>query len=88
MAVSRGLREAFRVNRAVAGGVILSYEDDTTAAHYAEQVPRGYLVGEYGKRVSCCHLYRYESGFHILAFSKNSKASKINNLDESYRAKR
>jgi len=57
VAALKGLREAFKVSRAVAGGVIFSDEEDTVTAHYAEQVPRGYLVGEYGKTASCCHLY-------------------------------
>ena len=83
MAASKGLREAFKVSRAVAGGVILSDEDDTTAAHYAEQVPRGYLVGEYGKTASCCHLYRYKSGLRISGLFEDPFLEKLREYQES-----
>ena len=35
---------------------MLSEEDDTLA-QYTESIPRGFLIGEYGKTASCCHLY-------------------------------
>ena len=56
VAALRGLREAFKVCRTVCGGMILSEEDDTIA-QYTESIPRGFLIGEYGKTASCCHLY-------------------------------
>ena len=56
VAASKGLREAFKVCRTVCGGIMLSEEDDTLA-QYTESIPRGFLIGEYGKTASCCHLY-------------------------------
>ena len=56
VAALKGLREAFKVCRVVCGGIMLSEEDDTLA-QYTESIPRGFLIGEYGKTASCCHLY-------------------------------
>ena len=38
------------------GGAIMNDEDDETTPIY-DDIPRGYLQGEYGKTASCCHLY-------------------------------
>ena len=55
VAALRGLRKAFKVARIVAGAIINDDDDETTPIY--DEIPRGYLQGEYGKTASCCHLY-------------------------------
>ena len=54
---NRGLRKAFRVARIVAGAMTTDEDDPDSATPVYEDIPRGYLEGEYGKAASCCHLY-------------------------------
>jgi hypothetical protein len=49
------LKKAFKVARIVAG--YRENDDDEFNTPIYEDIPRGFLLGEYGKTASCCHLY-------------------------------